>query len=126
MARERINAARYVAPNTGSQTALRQADSSAVANMADTGLELATGGKLTLIRKAIDLLRPKGLGDADAQLLAEAAADPARLDAIIADIERRQPQIGQQLRAALPRAGAVAAVAAPGLQDRRNRPGPPQ
>lgn len=126
VARERINAARYVAPNTGSQTALRQADSSAVANMADTGLELATGGKLTLIRKAIDLLRPKGLGDADAQLLAEAAADPARLDAIIADIERRQPQIGQQLRAALPRAAAVGAVSQSGSRERRQRPEPPR
>lgn len=126
VARERLNNARYVAPNTGPQTFNRGADAQAIADMANTGLEIATGGKVAIFRRVISSLLDKGLTDSDAQLLAEAAADPARLEAIIADIEIRQPRVGQQLRAALPRAAAVGAVSQSGSRERRQRPEPPR
>lgn len=130
--RQQLNRMGFVSPNEGSQTFGRQQDAaSGLVDALDEGLgataNAMTGNKFGLAQRFLRWSQDNGLSNADAQLLAEAAVDPARLDDIIAGLERRSPELAASLRqmiaadpalASRQAGAAVATTTSP-------RPGPP-
>lgn len=122
-----VENARYIAPNTGSQTQLRGADAASMADEAiGTVANLATGNKVAIATRISRWATERGLGDGDAQLLAEAAIDPARLPGIIAEMEARSPQMANELKQLLIRGAPVAALSAATSSQAQARPAPPR
>lgn len=123
-----VENARYIAPNTGSQTQLRQSDMAGMADEAiGTAANLATGNKVAIATRIARWATERGLTDSDARLLAEAAIDPARLPGIIAAMEARNPQLASQLKQLLIRGAPVAAIAgSTAASQAQARPSPPR
>ena len=125
-----VENARYIAPNTGPQS-FNRAQDDAAARMADeaigTAANLATGNKVAIMTRIARWATERGMGDGDAQLLAEAAIDPARLPGIIAAMEARNPQLASQLKQLLIRGAPVAAIAgSTAASQAQARPSPPR
>lgn len=114
--------ARFIAPNTGSQTQLRMSDAADIADeFIGAGANLMTGNKVAIMTRVARWATERGMGDGDAQLLAEAAIDPARLPGIIADMEARSPRLAAELKLMIGRAMPAAGLSATALS-----PAPPQ
>lgn len=98
-----------IAPRTGSQTQLRGQDAEAVEGAMRLGGQIM---RRDFIGAGMDWLRSRGMNDQQAQLLVEAATDPARLDEAIAYIERAfGPEEARQFLQ-LRNLGAVTAISA--------------
>lgn len=136
MSRRQLNNARYIAPNTGSQTAPRLQDGASVAAGAlDDMQSLRQSGVVTfVISKVGDALRRASFPDAEAEKLARLAIDPSKTDDVIRYLEARQPGLGAQVMSliqesqkalASPATGGAAALSLPGIaRDRRDQEPP--
>lgn len=95
-----------VAPNTGSQTAIRGVDDEAAAGAIQAMVNVKTGN---YAQAALNLLRSIGVRDQDAGRIVEMAVDPARVDQLIDMLEK---SYGKQTAQKLSRALALPAIAA--------------
>jgi hypothetical protein len=102
-----VSNARFVAPNTGSQTQLRAAD--AASQALTTGSQIVRQDWIGLVQ---NWLKSRGLSDREAQALVEMAIDPNRLDEALMLIEQRAgPGSAQQLLQSMRQGGILAGPA---------------
>lgn len=110
-----VQNARYVAPNTGSQTQGRGQDAAEVAgNFAQMGGQVARGDLIGSVVTGVKLwLKSRGISDAEAENLTRLALDPARTEDAIAVLQTRLgperarefvQRLGEVTRQALPAA----------------------
>lgn len=89
-----------VAPRIGPKTASMLMDAQATRGMQEgigVGMDLATGNHLGHLRRAVNWFATRGINDAEASALANAAIDPAQLDGVISYLEQRYgPQAAQE------------------------------
>lgn len=79
-----------VAPRTGPQSQNRTADQETISNIAETARTFV-GGPQAWLGAAVNRLKTLGLSDADAQIIAEVATDPAQLQAVLNRLETAAP-----------------------------------
>lgn len=94
-----------VAPRTGSQTQLRDADAERVSGFVNA-VQTVAQGRGAIISALANRLKTAGLTDADAQAVADVSTNPAMLDDLIARIERIDPGRGQWLMEVINQGGA--------------------
>jgi len=99
MARRQLNNSRYIAPNTGSQTAPRLQDgASSAAGALDDMQALRQSGVITfVVSKVGEALRRSSFPDIEAEKLARLAVDPAMTDDVIRYLEAQHPGLGVQV-----------------------------
>lgn len=85
-----------VAPRTGSQTNLREADAEQVSGFVNA-VQTVAQGRVAVVSALANRLKTAGLTDADAQAVADVSTNPAMLDDLVARIERITPGRGQWL-----------------------------
>lgn len=79
-----------IAPRTGSQTQNKTADQETIGGIAEAVRTFA-GGPQAWLGAAVNRLKTLGLSDADAQIIAEVATDPAQLQAVLNRLETAAP-----------------------------------
>lgn len=122
---QQLRNAQFVAPNSGSRTAVLENDTSALAGVIDVGGDVVGRNWGRLGARAVDWLRTRGISDADAKRLAEDAVDPAKLDAVLQALagrvgEREARRFLQLRNAAMGgvSGGAISAPATPSARER--------
>lgn len=85
-----------VAPRTGSQTNLREADAEQVSGFVNA-VQTVAQGRGAIVAALVNRLKTAGLTDADAQAVADVSTNPALLDDLVGRLERITPGRGQWL-----------------------------